>query len=357
MDKHYLDPLFNPRRIVVLVAAGSDTDDELVHALAGSEVPVEVVVFDAGHSRLAPSSPVDLAVLRLPSEWVAGALEECGRLRIRAVIVFATGAEPPEGAASATETSKAWREIAHRHQIRLLGPQTMGLQRPHRALNASRLGDTARAGDAGAGHAVGRTGRSGPRLGVGDVGGLFGDHFVGRQFGRQHRAGARLSCRRPGHPEHPALSRRRHRRAQLHERAARRGRRQAGDRPQGRHAPGGQARRIDPFRRAGRPQLGVQRRVAARGRRARPFFHAIVCRGALPCRALPALRPAAGDRHQRRRTRRAGRRLGGGKRRAGRADQRRPASPRCALCCRAAPRSTIRSTWARKRAPPSTSRR
>jgi acetyltransferase len=146
MNKHYLDPLFNPRRILVLAAAGSEADDEVVEALAGSAVPVEVVVFDAGHSRIAPSAPVDLAVLRLPPELVAGALEECGRLRIRAAIVFAPITLPADGAATAAETSKAWREIAQRHQIRLLGPQTMGLQRPHLALNASRLGDTARPG-------------------------------------------------------------------------------------------------------------------------------------------------------------------------------------------------------------------
>ncbi len=146
MNKHYLDPLFNPRRILVLAVAGSEADDEVVEALAGSAVPVEVVVFDAGHSRIAPSAPVDLAVLRLPPELVAGALEECGRLRIRAAIVFAPVTLPADGAATAAETSKAWREIAQRHQIRLLGPQTMGLQRPHLALNASRLGDTARPG-------------------------------------------------------------------------------------------------------------------------------------------------------------------------------------------------------------------
>jgi acetyltransferase len=146
MNKHYLDPLFNPRRILVLAAAGSQADDELVEALAGSAVPVEVVVFDAGHPRLAPSAPADLAVLRLAPELVAGALEECGRLRIRAAIVFGHGAMPAAGPATAAGTSKAWREIAHRYQIRLLGPQTMGLQRPHLALNASRLGDTARPG-------------------------------------------------------------------------------------------------------------------------------------------------------------------------------------------------------------------
>jgi acetyltransferase len=146
MNKHYLDPLFNPRCILVLAAAGSEADDEVIEALAGSAVPVEVVVFDADHSRIAPSAPADLVVLRLPPELVASALEECGRLRIRAAIVFAHGAMPAAGPATAAGTSKAWREIAHRHQIRLLGPQTMGLQRPHLALNASRLGDTARPG-------------------------------------------------------------------------------------------------------------------------------------------------------------------------------------------------------------------
>ncbi|MBK7470416.1 MAG: bifunctional acetate--CoA ligase family protein/GNAT family N-acetyltransferase [Betaproteobacteria bacterium] len=146
MNKHYLDPLFNPRRIVVLTNAGTAADDELVTALAGSKVPVDIVPFGADQAKITIDSPVDLAILRLPPELVAGALEECGRLRIRAAIVFAAASPPADGAPTAAESSKAWRDIARRHQIHLLGPQTMGLQRPHLALNASRLGDLARPG-------------------------------------------------------------------------------------------------------------------------------------------------------------------------------------------------------------------
>ena len=101
MNKHYLDPLFNPRRIAVLTDAGPAADDELVAALAGSKVPVDIVPFGADPAKISIETPVDLAVLRLPSELVAGALEECGRLRIRAALVFAATSPPADGAPTA----------------------------------------------------------------------------------------------------------------------------------------------------------------------------------------------------------------------------------------------------------------
>jgi acetyltransferase len=144
-NRHYLDPLFNPRRVALFLAPGA-AGDELASALAGASVPVVTIVFEGSETRVDTSERIDLALLRIAPEAVSAALEECARLRIRAAVVFASD-EPSRGSdREAAARTQAWREIAARHGIHLLGPQTMGLQRPHLGLNASLLGPVARPG-------------------------------------------------------------------------------------------------------------------------------------------------------------------------------------------------------------------
>jgi acetyltransferase len=138
MEKHYLDPLFNPRRIALMLPVAPDAaSDALEVALAGSKVPVTTLRFDPAHPPEV-ALEADLAVLSLPARDVATALEHCVRLHVRAALLLNQSA----GAAD----SRQWREFAKAHGIHLLGPQTLGVQRPHLALNAGRLGPLARAG-------------------------------------------------------------------------------------------------------------------------------------------------------------------------------------------------------------------
>lgn len=79
----------------------------------------------------------DLAIIALAPENVAAALEVAGRMACRAALVISSGID----ADKATEL-----KIAHREGVHLLGPNCLGLQRPHLQLNASAAGPLARTG-------------------------------------------------------------------------------------------------------------------------------------------------------------------------------------------------------------------
>ena len=142
MDKHFLTPLFSPESIVVF-AGQEDTKDSqtrLAQALhqslraqrfAGKLVFLDIhasgTLADLAHAQ------ADLAVIALPPDEVAAALEIAGRIKCRAALVISSGIE----IALASELHK----IARREGIHLLGPNCLGFQRPHLQLNASVAGD------------------------------------------------------------------------------------------------------------------------------------------------------------------------------------------------------------------------
>ncbi|KGQ22640.1 GNAT family N-acetyltransferase [Thermus filiformis] len=67
--------------------------------------------------------PVDLAVIAVPKEKVAGALEACGRRGVRAAVVLTTGFSERE--------ARALADLARRYGMRLLGPGSLGLAHTH----------------------------------------------------------------------------------------------------------------------------------------------------------------------------------------------------------------------------------
>ena len=146
MDRHFLTPLFQPKSIVVFAG---DPDAEppnreaatLRKALAEGSYKGTVTWLDVGmtgtlgdlaHSRS------DLALIALPHDQTLAALEIVGRVRCRAAMVLSTGMAP----ALCTEL----HQTARRYGVNLLGPNTMGLQRPAIGLNAGALGPLATAG-------------------------------------------------------------------------------------------------------------------------------------------------------------------------------------------------------------------
>jgi acetyltransferase len=147
MDKHYLTPLFSPDSIVVF-AGKPDIPDGQNHAgccisaqlradgFAGSlrflDVSMSGTLADLAHSR------ADLAVIALPNEELAPALEVAARIQCRAALIVSSGV----GAAQ----SKELHLIAARHGIHLMGPNSLGFQRPGLKINASVAGALAQAG-------------------------------------------------------------------------------------------------------------------------------------------------------------------------------------------------------------------
>ena len=175
MERHYLNPLFEPQSIVVFAgdpdavpadaaasAAAADTTDAasttsadspptlahtLIQALRAGRTPGgaayagQITWLDVGVTgTLADlaAARADLALIALPAEDCAAALEITGRIRCRAALLLTTGL-------SLTQC-EVLHAIAQRYGVHLLGPNSLGFQRPALGLNASALGPLAAAG-------------------------------------------------------------------------------------------------------------------------------------------------------------------------------------------------------------------
>nr|WP_316642438.1 bifunctional acetate--CoA ligase family protein/GNAT family N-acetyltransferase [uncultured Roseateles sp.] len=147
MDKHYLTPLFQPEAIVVFAGRADDPASltphaQALHAALRAQRYTGTLQFLDIHTTgtLADlaQARADLAIIALPPEDLAAALEIAGRVSCRAALVISSGI----GAEQAAELKK----IARREGVFLLGPNCLGLQRPQLQLNASAAGPLARAG-------------------------------------------------------------------------------------------------------------------------------------------------------------------------------------------------------------------
>jgi acetyltransferase len=153
---HYLEGLFEPRS-AALVGASSDAN-KVGGLLLGN-------MLSAGfRGRLLAVNPkhrdirgvpcvatvaelpvaVDIAVITTPAALVPGIIDECGRKGIRHAVVISGGFSEsgPEG----VKREHAMLDAAHRHGLRILGPNCLGLMRPALGLNATFAVGGARAG-------------------------------------------------------------------------------------------------------------------------------------------------------------------------------------------------------------------
>ncbi len=150
MDRHLLSPLFAPKSIVVFAGdpknetAPTPMAHSLRQALAEKPFSGETTWLDIGMTGTLAElalSRADLALIALPAEDVPAAMEVAGRIRCRAAVVLSTGFEP----ALCAELHRT----AHRHGVQLLGPNSLGFQRPALGLNASGLGPLVASGPLG----------------------------------------------------------------------------------------------------------------------------------------------------------------------------------------------------------------
>ena len=147
MDQHYLAPLFQPDTIAVFTgptdagaAAGAPTAQAqaLMDALRAQRFAGSLVFLDVnttGTLADLAQTRADLAIIALPPDEARQALEVAGRIKCRAALVIGSGATPDQ-AASLHRTAK-------QHGMHLLGPNSLGFQRPGRGLNASVVGPLA----------------------------------------------------------------------------------------------------------------------------------------------------------------------------------------------------------------------
>ena len=147
MDKHYLTPLFCPESIAVF-AGHADTPETLtpqalaLHAALRAQRYTGLLRFldinTTGTLADLAQARADLAIIALPPDNIAAALEIAGRMACRAAMVISSGTTPAQ--------AEALKKIARREGVQLLGPNSLGIQRPRMQLNASAAGPLAQPG-------------------------------------------------------------------------------------------------------------------------------------------------------------------------------------------------------------------
>jgi acetyltransferase len=147
MDLHYLSPLFAPKSIVVFAGPPDQPERQTAYgrslcaqlrdggydgALTFLDVSMTGTLADLVQSR------ADLAMIALPHEELAFALEVAGRIQCKSALIVSSSV-PPELAAEL-------QDIARKHGLFLLGPNSLGFQRPRLKLNAGVAGKLAQSG-------------------------------------------------------------------------------------------------------------------------------------------------------------------------------------------------------------------
>ena len=128
-----LQPLFYPRHVALVgsVSEGKVGFELLRQMLRGGYRDVFVVNPKAQGALDVPSyatiaaipAPVDLAVISSPAATVAGILEECGQVGVKAAVIISSGFSEMGNKAGEVEI----KAIAARHGIRIVGPNCAGI--------------------------------------------------------------------------------------------------------------------------------------------------------------------------------------------------------------------------------------
>ncbi|MFZ9492966.1 MAG: hypothetical protein ACO264_12990, partial [Burkholderiaceae bacterium] len=161
MDKHALDRLFNPQAIALLCDAEHvDTwlkpfHDRLIAGGFAGSVKVSIIgtkqlTID---THVAPAlqvvdlaleavdlalEAIDLAIAKFDAKTSQAVFERLEQMRCRALVML--------GGAMDQRSAQKIHHEAHARGIKLLGPNSLGMQRPSLGLNASMLGAMAHPG-------------------------------------------------------------------------------------------------------------------------------------------------------------------------------------------------------------------
>lgn len=157
MSQHYLHPLFSPRSVAVFGA--SDREESVAGVIYrnlaksgfnGKVYPVnpkyETLLGEKCYAYASdlPDAP-DLAIIATPAPTVAQIMDECGKRGVRQAVVLSAGFR--EVGAKGVAMEETLKATAHKHGIRFIGPNCLGIQRPSTGLNATFALGTALPGD------------------------------------------------------------------------------------------------------------------------------------------------------------------------------------------------------------------
>ncbi len=147
LDRHYLTPLFEPASVAIIGAstrAGSIgavlIDNMLAARYRGALYAVNPRQSDIKGVPCFPAidkvpQRVDLAVIATPPQMVPGLIAQCGAAGVRYVVVITAGFS--ETGAAGERLEQQLMENARRHQVRVIGPNCLGIMRPGIGLNAT----------------------------------------------------------------------------------------------------------------------------------------------------------------------------------------------------------------------------
>jgi acetyltransferase len=151
-----LDAMMSPRRTAIFGATESEgsVGRALIHnvssgGFSGAIYPINpkrATIFGMkAYPRIADvPERVDLAVIATPASTVPGLITDCAALGIPAAIIISAGFK--ETGPAGVELEKQILQVARHSKMRILGPNCLGLMRPHFGLNATFAADMGRPG-------------------------------------------------------------------------------------------------------------------------------------------------------------------------------------------------------------------
>ena len=152
-----LDAIFRPENVAVVGASESPGSvgrtllwNLVSNPFGGTIFPVNpkrdsVLGIEAYDSVSDIEADVDLAVIATPAPTVPGIVEACGEAGIRGLIIVSAGFR--EVGEEGAELERDIRDIARDYNIRIVGPNCLGVMRPPNGLNATFAGAMANEGN------------------------------------------------------------------------------------------------------------------------------------------------------------------------------------------------------------------
>ena len=151
-----LDAFFHPHKVAVIGA--SEEQGSVGRTLLWNllKAPFDGTVFPVNpkHSSLLGArcyqsigqipGKIDLAVIATPAATVPSVVADCGRAGVPAAIVISAGFK--ETGATGAALEQAVLAEARKHDLRIIGPNCLGLMNPHTGLNATFASEVARSG-------------------------------------------------------------------------------------------------------------------------------------------------------------------------------------------------------------------
>lgn len=146
--------MFNAKSVAVIGASeskgkiGYDLMISLKNYYEGKIVPVnpkggKILGIDA-YKTITDYGPVDLAVIVIPGQLVPNTIEECGEIGIKNIVVISAGFKEVDEAGA--ELERQIVELCKKYDIKLVGPNCLGIMDTTNKMNASFAADIANDG-------------------------------------------------------------------------------------------------------------------------------------------------------------------------------------------------------------------